>query len=69
LRCDAYALPSDGEWLEREGSSIPNNSCSQAADELERCAMLCEQWSEGKLPEGIATRDLVQAIQVPARGT
>ena len=36
LRGDSYSLPSNGRWLERDGSSLPNNSCSQAADELIR---------------------------------
>jgi len=35
LRNDAYALPSCGPWIERDGSTLPNNSCSQAADEID----------------------------------
>jgi hypothetical protein len=36
LRADAYALPSCGPWIERDACTLPNNSCSQAADEIER---------------------------------
>lgn len=36
LRGDAYSLPSQGAWIERDGSTLPNNSCAQAADEIER---------------------------------
>lgn len=36
LRGDSYSLPSNGEWIERNGDTLPNNSCSEAADELER---------------------------------
>lgn len=36
LRADSYALPSSGDWIERNGETLPNNSCSQAADEINR---------------------------------
>lgn len=36
LRNDSYSLPSDGEWIERNGETMPNNSLSQAADVIER---------------------------------
>jgi hypothetical protein len=43
LRGDAYALPSCGPWIERDGSTLPNNSCSQAADEIERLRAVLER--------------------------
>jgi len=36
LLSDSYALPArEGKWIERGGSTIPFNSCSMAADEIE----------------------------------
>lgn len=44
LRGDAYSLPSDGPWIERDGSTLPNNSCSQAADALEAMSKDAERY-------------------------
>lgn len=42
----ATALPSDGEWIERNGDMLPINVCTRAADELatlkRQCDMLLE---------------------------
>lgn len=38
LRADSYALPSCGDWIERNGDTPPNNSLSQAADLIEQQA-------------------------------
>lgn len=38
LRADSYALPSCGDWIERNGDTLPNNSLSQAADLIEQQA-------------------------------
>jgi hypothetical protein len=41
LRANSYALPSQGDWIERNGDTLPNNVCTEAADEIERlCAAL-----------------------------
>lgn len=36
LRAESFSLPSNGDWIERDGDTIPNNALSQAADEIER---------------------------------
>ena len=36
LRATSTALPSEGDWIEVDGDTIPNNVCTQAANEIER---------------------------------
>ena len=53
LRDSSYELPSEGEWIERDGGTIPRNVISEAADriaELEAVLTAAAEWFERHKP-------------------
>jgi molecular chaperone GrpE (heat shock protein) len=68
LRSTSYALPSDGEWVERDGDTMPWNTCTEAADRIEALEAELAQAQDQQFNQGktlMAQRRVMQlALEV-----
>ncbi|MBU0703772.1 MAG: hypothetical protein KKC18_07880 [Chloroflexi bacterium] len=62
LRNTSYALPSEGEWFERNGDTIPNNACSQAADIIEAVRAFAQVQCDANTDEAILWAHVVKLV-------